>query len=95
MNPARSLGPAVVAQLWTPYWLYAVGPVLGGTLAALVHRLALPYEVKTAKLFHDIRYRSIFNGPADHAANQHVRSQHGQNPGATPPPRSLASSTRG
>jgi len=50
MNPARSLGPAVIAQLWTPYWLYAVGPLLGGTLAAAVHRLALPFEVKTAKL---------------------------------------------
>jgi aquaporin Z len=87
MNPARSLGPAVIAQLWTPYWLYAVGPLLGGTLAAAVHRLALPFEVKTAKLFHDVHYRSIFSGPADHAANQHVRSQHGQAAGATPPPR--------
>lgn len=87
MNPARSLGPAVVAQLWTPYWLYAVGPVTGGALAALVHRLALPYEIKTAKLFHDIRYRSIFSGQADHAANQHVRAQHGQLAGAGLAPR--------
>jgi aquaporin Z len=78
MNPARSLGPAVVAPFWTRYWLYAVGPLLGATLAALVHGLALPFEVKTAKRFHDVHYRSIFTGQADDRANQHVRAQQGE-----------------
>lgn len=87
MNPARSLGPAVVASFWQRYWLYVIGPLLGATLAAMVHRLVLPFEAKTAKVFHDRRYRSIFSAPADHKANQHVRDQQGQPPNVTPKPR--------
>ena len=28
-NPARSLGPAVVGDVWTAHWLYWLAPVLG------------------------------------------------------------------
>ena len=38
MNPARSLGPAIVAGDLTAMWLYLVGPVLGAVGAALVYR---------------------------------------------------------
>lgn len=33
MNPARSLGPALVAGDWTAYWAYLAGPLLGATVA--------------------------------------------------------------
>jgi aquaporin Z len=33
MNPARSLGPALVLNDWTAWWAYLVGPLLGGLVA--------------------------------------------------------------
>jgi aquaporin Z len=33
MNPARSLGPALVLDDWSSWWAYLAGPVIGGILA--------------------------------------------------------------
>ena len=38
MNPARSLGPAVVAAVWTSQWVYVFAPFLGASVAALLYR---------------------------------------------------------
>lgn len=37
MNPARSLGPALVGALWQHHWLYWVAPILGAQLAVLTY----------------------------------------------------------
>jgi glycerol uptake facilitator-like aquaporin len=37
MNPARSFGPAVVANFWDDHWIYWLGPLIGAAVAALVY----------------------------------------------------------
>ena len=41
MNPARSIGPAVVSGELTGVWVYILGPVIGGTVAALLYDLGI------------------------------------------------------
>jgi aquaporin Z len=41
LNPARSLGPAVIADRTDDLWVYFVGPVLGGLAAAALWRYLL------------------------------------------------------
>ena len=36
MNPARSLGPAIVAHISADQWIYVVGPLIGACIGALV-----------------------------------------------------------
>jgi MIP family channel proteins len=37
MNPARSFGPALVASVWTDFWVYLVAPPAGALLGALLY----------------------------------------------------------
>lgn len=37
MNPARSLGPAVVGGIWRHHWIYWIAPILGAQLAVWVY----------------------------------------------------------
>ncbi len=37
MNPARALGPAVAAEIWTDHWIYWAGPLGGAAIAGLIY----------------------------------------------------------
>lgn len=38
MNPARSLGPALIGWHWTGQWVYLTAPLIGAAAAALTYR---------------------------------------------------------
>ncbi|KAM8990674.1 aquaporin-4-like [Ara ararauna] len=50
LNPARSLGPALVTGVWDNHWVYWLGPVLGSVLAGLCHELLLAPGASRDKL---------------------------------------------
>lgn len=37
LNPARAFGPELVANAWGDFWIYYVGPMAGGAIAALLY----------------------------------------------------------
>ena len=49
MNPARSLGPAVVLGQFENHWVYWVGPLLGGFLAAVFYQMVLKASMEEKK----------------------------------------------
>jgi MIP family channel proteins len=38
MNPARSLGPALVAREWQDIWVYLIGPIIGAAFGAFAYQ---------------------------------------------------------
>jgi aquaporin Z len=63
MNPARTVGSAVYAGIWTGWWLYFLAPLLGMLAAAeLLGRQTGVHERMCAKLCHDVRVKCIFCG---------------------------------
>lgn len=49
MNPARSLGPAIVSGMFKNVWIYIVSPIMGAATASLVYsvlRLPKPDNLK-------------------------------------------------
>ena len=53
-NPARSLGPAVIAGVWQDWWVYWLGPLIGALLGVATYRFTWlrHVEIEVAKLYH-------------------------------------------
>jgi aquaporin Z len=51
VNPARSFGPSVISGVWTGWWIYWVGPLLGGLLAIAACNV-FAKRITVAKLYY-------------------------------------------
>ena len=39
MNPARAFGPMLVSDTWNNWWVWYIGPLAGGVIAAALYEL--------------------------------------------------------
>jgi aquaporin Z len=63
MNPARTVGSAAFAHVWTAWWVYFSAPILGMLLAAELARGSRRVrDQMCAKMYHDRRVACIFCG---------------------------------
>jgi aquaporin Z len=62
LNPARSIGPALIYGCWHDQWLYCIAPPLGAICAVGLYRLLArgKHDIRTCKLFHLADDTSIF-----------------------------------
>jgi len=73
MNPARSLGPAIVFNQWTNHWIYWVGPISGGLFAALTYQFVLQPEDAERR---DLKYKRKLAAKKQKELAKHNRAQH-------------------
>ena len=63
MNPARTVGSAVVANEWRAWWVYCLAPMIGMLVAAEIYLWTKGKDaVHCAKLYHTLDVRCIFCG---------------------------------
>lgn len=61
INPARTTGSAVFADIWTAWWLYFIAPLLGMLTSAEIYRFAFGADqILCAKLHPDAKYPCPF-----------------------------------
>jgi hypothetical protein len=61
LNPARTLGPAILAPNYTALWVYFAGPIAGALLAVAAYRGQWGRQTVCAKLYHTERYPCPFD----------------------------------
>jgi aquaporin Z len=62
MNPARSLGPAIVGGYWRDWWVYLLGPIAGAVIAVGIAQILRAPKLPKAQRI------GRLSTPAEHAA---------------------------
>ena len=61
LNPARTLGPAILASNYNALWTYFAGPIAGALLAVATYRGQIGAQTVCAKLYHTEKYPCPFD----------------------------------
>jgi glycerol uptake facilitator len=88
-NPARWFGPALVGNEFGDAWVYIIGPIVGGALAAVFYRFVIqPSSGPVQEAVDTVAPR----GPAPPAGEAPPLRQEGGGPPPSPPPGGIAGS---
>lgn len=63
VNPARSLGPAIVGNTWHGIWIYLIAPPLGAVLGWIIHTVVVKGDTSLGDDFEQIE-DELLAGPA-------------------------------
>ena len=83
LNPARTLGPALVGSTLTDLWIYLLAPPLGALAAGLVYRHQRA-SVACGKLFHSSRVQCGFLDCQYTPPDQRVTASYSASSASTP-----------
>nr|QKE23200.1 aquaporin 14 [Scyliorhinus torazame] len=59
LNPARSLGPAIITGFWEHHWVYWIGPILGAVLGGISYEFFFASSASQEKLIACITCKDI------------------------------------
>ncbi|XP_078057107.1 aquaporin-4 [Mustelus asterias] len=59
LNPARSLGPAIITGFWEHHWVYWIGPTLGAVLGGISYEFFFASSASQEKLIACITCKDI------------------------------------
>ncbi|CAL5414920.1 unnamed protein product [Camellia sinensis] len=63
MNPARSIGAAVISGVYKNLWVYVASPILGAMAAALAYSLLRQPEIEKSKETSKSLYNNLYDEP--------------------------------
>ncbi|CAH2284988.1 aquaporin-4 isoform X1 [Pelobates cultripes] len=75
MNPARSLGPAVIMNIWESHWVYWIGPLVGAVIAGTLYEYVYCPDPELKNHFKNVLTKATKQSPGDYSEVEESKSQ--------------------